>query len=105
MNAETLTHAFTAARQAAEAVESNDGGTCNLDTPIVYLNGVRRTVVEEAAEAAGINVDKTRFFGRPCWFVFVPMRGQAELRSKCAEAACRALKAQGLESSVWYQAD
>jgi hypothetical protein len=104
---ETLIHAFREAKAAALAADQpEDGGTCNFDTPVLYLPGIRVRFVEECAAAAGIDASPFSWLGGRRWFfVFVPLHGQANRRSRMAEAACRRLKALGLDAAMYCQMD
>lgn len=103
-----LTEALAAARDAArqEALNSDDGGTANLDTCLLIVPRVSAAVIQAAAQAAGVRVDRkerTRWWPA-CWWVWVH-EGQGSMRTRMAEAAKAALEAHGFESSVWYQMD
>jgi hypothetical protein len=111
INRETLIHAFREAAAAALAADpgeglENDGGTCNFDTPTIHLPGARERFVQDCATAAGIEASAFSWFGGRRWFfVFVPMKGQANRRSIMAEAGCRRLKDLGLHAVMYCQAD
>jgi len=103
---EQLAQAFTAAREAALALaDTEDGGTCNLDTPVVFLPHVPKARVEAAAALAGICVHHDTWLGRACWFVYTPLNGQANRRNRMAEAATKALKDAGLNATTYLQMD
>jgi hypothetical protein len=104
----TLVQAFreaAAAALAADRGQDADGGTCNMDTPVIRLPGVREKFVQECAAEAGISASAIEWLGRRCFFVFVPLKGQAARRSRMAEAACRQLKEAGLDAAMYYQMD
>lgn len=102
--AECLKRANAAALAAAG---TPDGGTCNLDSPIVRLKGVRQTVVDEAVELSGIGVEAPFKGGWHKGFRFVrtASEGQAGRRSAMCHAAFKSLEADGLEASQWLHAD
>jgi len=108
---ETLTQAFREAAAAALAADpgeglENDGGTCNFDTPAISLPGMREKAVQACAEAAGITASAFDWLGGRRWFfVHVPTFGQANRRTRMAEAACRRLKELGLNAVMYCQAD
>jgi hypothetical protein len=102
---ERLVTAFKAANEAAIAADpKNDGGSCNFDTPVLRLPGVRQEDVFACATAAGIGVDRTKWLG-PGYFVRTAARGQAMRRTVMAEAACKELKARGYDVMMYYQLD
>ena len=87
---------------------SEDGGTCNLDTCIFKpTRGTRHDDVKKAAKDAGIEVSKVAGSGiwKGYWFIWTPMIGQANRRTRMAEAAAEKLKAHGFNAQVWYQMD
>jgi len=80
----------------------NDGGTCNMDGPILVVGRANKKV-EETIEAVGIG----------CWYnsrrkgyvMTLPAGGQGATRTKAAEVARKALEAAGYQTSMWYQVD
>jgi hypothetical protein len=105
----TLVHAFREAAAAAVAADPGpdaDGGACNFDAPAIRLPGIREKFLAECAAEAGISVDPFEWFGGKRWFwVRVPLRGQADRRSRMAEAACHRLKELGVNATMYYQMD
>lgn len=102
---EQLTRALQAAKEAAEEfASSEDGGTCNFDTAVFPLKQVGRKRLAAAEEASGVSCYVQRWFGQQCVFVCIGS-GQANRRTRMAEAAAKALKARGLEATVYYQMD
>jgi hypothetical protein len=101
-----LTDALRAAKEAADQSErenSDDGGSCNMDTCVFYpTKGTRRTTVESASAAAGVSVDIKDHGG---WWVWLGGGGQASLRTRRMEAAAKAIQAEGFDAYVWYQLD
>ena len=104
---------FTAALKAAEAAalaipiegDGGDGGSCNFDTPYVTVpKGTRSSTIKECAEAAGVHVSP-HYTSASRWMVHVTTTGQGYRRTKGAEAARDALKANGFESFVYYAVD
>jgi len=97
-----LTEDLKAAREAGHkaAAATDDGGTCNFDSPMLY--GIRLTKkAEEAIQAAGCHV----FKGRGGLVISLGVGGQANKRTRAAEAAEALLKERGYETSIWYQMD
>ncbi len=84
------------------AAVSDDGGTCNFDSPAIKLPRWQVAKVKQAAAEAGC--------GCFVWFsgvyVFVlRCDGQANKVTAAAEAAEKALKNAGYDAFVYYQAD
>lgn len=107
-----LTAAFLVAKRAAEKAGDNeeDSGTCNLDTPIFRVKGVRRAVLEAAAAAAGLRIGEMDWFGERWFFLHTPCAGQASRRARMAEAAEYALRLAAdsipnMSVALWQHAD
>jgi hypothetical protein len=105
---ELLANAFADAWMAADTAaeqDSDDSGTCNLDTPVYRPEpAVRNSVIEQAARAAGVRISISEWFGRRAVFLYVTT-GQGACRTRAAQAACCALEAAGLRATVYYQMD
>ena len=100
---------FAAQRSAfeAEKLNSEDGGTCNFDTVVLKTKGVPAKVLNEASGLTGIRFD--RITGERFWkgfsFVWFETHGQANLRTRMAEAAYNTLKKMGYHVNMYYQMD
>jgi hypothetical protein len=114
MNVQALAEVFRQAEAAAvEAgkVLTEDGGTCNFDSPAFRIERARKADIAAAAETAGIRVSEFHWFGGQKWFwLCTTVHGQGNLRTRMAEAACKVLKAaegqiKGLQVSMYYQMD
>lgn len=92
--------ANVAAREASRL--TSDGGTCNLDWLSVRLPRKSRAF-EAECESAGLSVDWYRWARAYC--VRVEASGQAAARTAGVEAACRALRAAGMDAHVRYVMD
>lgn len=102
---EELVAALRAANDAAKAARGTvDGGTCNMDTPVLFTRR-REAFVAKAAAEAGVIVRKGSWMGRVCYFVQVEYEGQGDMRTRMVEAATKALKAAGLAAQTYYQMD
>lgn len=91
---------------------SDDGGTCNFDSPVLYMpKGTRETTMDKIGLRAGVSFMKweSRPFAsgdRSAWLIFGDfMNGQGNRRSRIAEAFAASLKADGIESDVYFQMD
>ena len=81
---------------------AEDGGTCNMDCPVLYLPRWTRSKVERAGKEAGIPVH----YWRPgCYHIGVASAGQGDARTAKAEAMSAYLKTAGYDTSVWYCID
>jgi len=101
-----LIEAFKAADKAARDAEpESDGGSCNFDQATITLPRVRATTINECAQAAGISVTKD-YYDRPGrWLVNTYTRGQANKRTRMAEAASKAITAAGFDGGMYYRVD
>lgn len=97
-----------AGRAAMEFVGVEDNGTCNMDSPIIMLpEGIKVRETREMKDSYGrLLIEKV---GGGIWkgwyFVNVPLYGQANRRTKMAEAASKSLEQAGITASVFYQMD
>jgi hypothetical protein len=87
-----LVDALKRAKAAAEAVVSDDGGTCNFDTAVFAIKGVREKSIEEIGREAGVSISSSSWLGGRWFFVGGILRGQGNLRSRGADAAAKVLR-------------
>lgn len=90
-----------------EHMGTDDGGTCNFDSPTLYLPRWNKEKVKAAVKAAGLNSFEWTPFGRNRAFlvVSVPCAGQGYTRTNAAEAMSKRLGELGYDSGMYYQAD
>lgn len=94
--------ALSKAEQAAQKYnDTEDGGSCNFDTPIVRLNATRKQLasLDWVVEEIGNHLHKGWYF------VGIKLSGQGNRRTRMAEAAAKSLKESGYEASVFYMVD
>ena len=86
---------------------TDDGGTCNFDSPTLYLPRWNKEQVKAAVKAAGLNSFEWKPFGRQRAFlvVSVPCAGQGYTRTNAAEAMSKRLGELGYDSGMYYQTD
>jgi len=106
-----LSEAVVIANQKAEeafAQNSDDGGSCNFDSAYIRLqprHGITDRMLEEIEGETGCGLYLQNHLG-PCLFVSPAMnRGQANVRSRMAEAIRTSLRSQGFNASMYYQMD
>ena len=85
--------------------ETEDGGTCNFDSVILKIK-----IPAELAPQTWVQLDKmlVRDYGRMwrgCYMVDIPLSGQANRRTRMAEAACKELNNAGYNAFLYYQCD
>ena len=111
---EALAQALRQACNAATLAEpGDDGGSCNLDQPVIRLPGAKGSVtIRAAAQLAGVEVDAFDWIGGKWFFVRCPLAGMAEKRSRMALAASKVLeelansgRVANFRASCWMQAD
>ena len=99
-----LTQDLKAAVEAAQAaaVAIDDGGTCNMDSPMVWLPRWNAAKIKEAARAAGTRAYKHRL----SWWMFsTGVYAQGDPRTIAAKAASHLLEERGYRASVFYMMD
>ncbi len=86
--------------------QTEDGGTCNFDAPTLDLPRWDAEKIKQAAKEAGGSAFKWTWGGRVMCWVFSPRSsGQANRRSRRAEAISEALKAKGYNAGMYYAMD
>lgn len=94
------------AAHAAREENDEDGGTCNFDAPALNLPRWKRADIEACAKAAGLIVRDWKPYGMRRWVFSVPFPcGQANLRSRMAEAMTASLKESGFDAMDYCQLD
>ena len=82
-----------------------DGGTCNFDASAINLPRWKEKLIEQAAKEAGTSAMTWHLFGSKC-FVFSPNTpGQANRRTRAAEAMTKALSDMGYDAFGYYAMD
>lgn len=88
-----------------ERAGTDDGGTCNFDSPTLYLPHWNRKKVEAAANTAGVGCFMWSSFSKRCYVFSVPGVGQGYTRTNAAEAMKDFLKYRGYDAGMYYQMD
>lgn len=104
---ELYAKAIKEASIAAElAFNPDDGGTCNLDSVVIDFSGWNRKSIAKVSELSGVEISEklTSLYKGFC-FVSIPLHGQANTRTRMAEAANRKLRELGIPSSIYYHMD
>ena len=101
-----LKEALIRAKEAAlRFADEDDGGTCNLDAPMLYLKGWKKAEIEEAVNGAELRYFDTKIFGAKFYIICGGTFGQGNRRTAMAEEMCRVLKEAGFDASMYYQMD
>jgi len=101
-NAEIAAKVAEACKAGVELSRSlDDGGTCNLDSPVLAVERYSKGL-DEALRAAGVSASWWPRWG----FMLSPgLSGQGNARSAGAEEVTRRLKAADLPATTYYQMD
>ena len=91
----------TAASKAAALANTEDGGTCNMDTCIIRIK-----IPKRLREQSSLRLMPCSGFWRGYYFVHdIPSNGCGNRNTRQAEAASKSLCEAGYHSSVYYQID
>lgn len=86
--------------------QTEDGGTCNFDAPVLRLPRWDAGKIKQAAQEAGGNVFKWTERGSVIGWVFSPRSsGMGNRRTRRAEAIRDVLKRMGYDTGMYYQMD
>lgn len=97
---------IAAARVSARAAaQGEDGGTCNMDSPMLFFGGMPRVALRRQIEAVVGSGTWGKLLGCP-GFIFSPgCGGQGNSRNRAAEAIAKELRARGWDCGVYYVMD
>ena len=94
--------ALVAAKNAMmKFAEVEDGGSCNFDTPVRRIKASEKMMSQ--SDFRIVKVDEKGW--KDCWFIFLPLMGQANRRTMMAEEAVRVLQLNGFDAMMYYQLD
>ena len=91
--------------EIAIILDPDDGGTCNFDSPTIYLPGWNKKKVIQAAREAGVSAWEWKSYTEKRFVLAVGNVGQGNARTRYAEAMCESLKAAGYDTGMYYQMD
>lgn len=96
---------LNAVNRASMLDDTEDSGTCNFDSVVIKI-----TIPAKLAAQAWVKLDKMLVsdYGRMwkgCYMVNIPLSGQANRRTRMAEAARDALVEAGYDAFMYYQMD
>ena len=85
-------------------INYEDGGSCNLDSPLVKLERVNPDKLRKLNEDFEVNVHSVR--GSSWWkgffYLGIPLSGQGFRRTKMAEVIRDVLERNGFQAAVYY---
>lgn len=86
--------------------QTEDGGTCNFDAPTLDLPRWSAEKIKQAVKEAGGSAWKWTWGNHVMgWVVSPRSSGQANRRSRRAEAISTAMKARGYDAGMYYAMD
>lgn len=86
--------------------QTEDGGTCNFDAPVLHLDRWSADKIKQAAKEAGGGAFKWMIGGSTIGWVFsTRSSGQANRRSRRAEAIAKAMESKGYSVGMYYAMD
>ena len=101
-----LNNALLNAVNAASMLdETEDGGTCNFDSVILKIKIPAKFAPQTWVKLDKMLVSDYGRMWRGCYMVDIPLSGQANRRTRMAEAACKELINAGYNAFLYYQCD
>jgi hypothetical protein len=92
--------------EVAEMVSGNDWGTCNFDSPTLYLPRWKKELVEQAAKEAGTHCWKLGYgYWKGFYLISPNTHSQGNPRTANAEAMHDHFNSLGYTSGVYYMMD
>ena len=102
---EKLKEAIRKAINAANLAQTEDGGTCNFDSPVLCYKemGYSRAKALAAVRETGLDAWPSSGIWKGCIVMDGMTRGQGNCRTAMAEAFAASLNSSGIKSGVYYQ--
>lgn len=103
-----LTNALIKAKNYAQNfIDTEDGGTCNFDSPAIDYRAMHMSKAKaaEAIKAAGLRCVEWKCFRSPYLVICGIGAGQGNRNTRMAEAAHESLKSSGISATMYYQMD
>lgn len=85
--------------------EIDDIGTCNFDSVTLKISIPAKFITETWVRLEKMLIRDYGRRWRGYYMVDIPLYGQAERRTRMAEAACNALRSAGYNAIMFYQCD
>lgn len=98
-----LTEAVEKAKETA--LTTDDGGTCNFDSCLLFLPRYNEEKTIEAIKAVGIGGFKSNHFGKVCYMLGNPIFAQGNQRTAQAEKINEVMRSKGYNTAVYYMMD
>ena len=105
---DTLTTALKQAKEAAQIyANTEDGGTCNFDSPAIDYRAMHmsKAKAREAVQAAGLRCFDWKSYGGVSLVICGIGSGQGNRNTRMAEAANESLQTSGISTHMYYQMD
>jgi cell division GTPase FtsZ len=101
-----LTNALIKAKEEAQKyINTEDGGTCNFDSPAIDYRAMHMSKAKaaEAIKAAGLRCFEWKSWGDMLLVICGIGAGQGNRNTRMAEAAYESLKNSGISATMFYQ--
>ncbi|MCK9416960.1 hypothetical protein M0Q97_09910 [Candidatus Dojkabacteria bacterium] len=104
---EKIVNALNKAKNAAnEFADSEDGGSCNFDSCVIKLPRWTEDDIKEIEKQSGVSIGSQLSSRWYKGYRFINIgNGQANRKTRMAEAAKKSLKADGYDVSMYYAMD
>lgn len=87
------------------AYQTDDGGTCNFDSCILYLPRYNKDKTLETIKETGIRAFKGNYYGKVCYILENPVYAQADRNTIQAEIINKIMGNKGYNVGMYYQMD
>lgn len=102
---EALELALSKANNDAQAyADTEDGGSCNFDSLAIKVKATEKQMKQLDWYTYKWGT-RDRNDGKTWYVILLNYCGQGNCRSRMAEAACKSMREQGYEATVYYQLD
>lgn len=96
---------LNAVNAAAMLDDTEDGGTCNLDSVALKIIIPAKLVAATWVKLEKMLVSDWGRLWKGYYMVYIPLSGQGNRRTRMAEAACNSLRSAGYNVTMFYQCD
>ena len=86
-------------------LDYDDGGRCNLDSPLVKLERPNINALRKLNEDFSVGISPAGGWWKGYFYLGIPLSGQGYRRTKMAETIRDVLEKHGFQAAVWYCMD
>lgn len=104
---EQLTKDLQEATEKARAIAmtTDDGGTCNFDSCIIFLPRWNNEKTIAAIKAAGVGGFRSNHYGKVCYIIGNPVSAQGNANTAQAETIRDVMRSKEYQTAMYYQMD